>query len=107
MAAIRSDRRWWTTLGIGVVACVGCCAALPLLAAVGLAGSGALMIGVGWLEPIGVGLIAVGLIGVVVSRVRAGRRAGSCRADHGKGKSCTCAPPKPEPRVDPTSSTVH
>lgn len=107
MAAIRSDRRWWTTLGIGVVACVGCCAALPLLAAVGLAGSGALMIGVGWLEPIGVNLIAVGLIGLVVSRVRSRRRAGNGCADHGKEKSCTCVPPNPEPCVDPTSSAVH
>lgn len=86
---------------------MGCCAALPLLAAVGLAGSGALMIGVGWLEPIGVGLIAVGLIGLVASRVRAVRRGGDCCADRSNEGACACAVSDPEPRIDPTKSTLQ
>lgn len=79
MAAVkRSSRRWWAAVGVGAAACVGCCAAVPLLAAVGLAGSGAVLVGLGWLEPIGVALIIGGLIGLGVNRIRLRRGATSC-----------------------------
>lgn len=90
-AAKRSGSRWWATVCIGVVACLGCCAAVPLLASIGLAGSGILAVGSGWLELVGVSLIAIGLIGVVVSRRRADRSRGTCRADRDHDESCGCA----------------
>ncbi|CAJ1505380.1 hypothetical protein [[Mycobacterium] burgundiense] len=71
--AIRSGRRWWAVIGVGALACAGCCVVVPLLAAAGLAGSGALLVGAGWLEPIGFALVAVGVIGFVASRIRARR----------------------------------
>ena len=62
----RSGRRWSASIGFGALACLGCCVVVPVLAAAGVAGSG-LLLGTGWVEPLGFVLIAVGVVGGGVS----------------------------------------
>lgn len=88
-AANQSGRRSWAAIGIGVVACVGCCAALPLLAAFGLSASGTVLVGIGWLVPVGIALVLVGLVGVVVSRTRRPPGA-TCCVDRRQITRCSC-----------------
>lgn len=75
-------RRWWAQIGLGAVICVGCCLAQILIAA-GVLGGG---IAVG-LEPLGIALIAAGVIGLFWSRART-RRTG-CNGCTGSGCGCT------------------
>lgn len=103
----RSTKRWWALIGVGALACAACCVVVPVLAAVGIAGTGALLVGTGWAEPLGYGLIAIGLIGVVVSRLRARRRrSGGCpTGDH--GAACGCAASGSVLLDAPTNSAQH
>ncbi len=81
----RARKAWWASIGVGALACVGCCVVVPLLAAAGIAGGGMLLVGSRWLEPLGFALIAVGVVGVVVSQIRAYRRRGA--------DTCQCTRP--------------
>lgn len=101
----RARKAWWASIGVGALACVGCCVVVPLLAAAGIAGGGMLLVGSRWLEPLGFALIAVGVVGVVVSQIRAYRRRGAdtCQCTRpNTNTSCRCrrsqpaAPPAPD-----------
>ncbi|MBN3458461.1 hypothetical protein [Mycolicibacterium sp.] len=81
----RARKRWWTSIGVGALACVGCCVVVPLLATAGIAGSGILLVGARWLEPLGFALIAIGIVGVLGSQIRAYRRRGA--------DTCQCTRP--------------
>ncbi|WP_280504966.1 hypothetical protein [Nocardia farcinica] len=92
MAAENTARRWWGSIGAGVLLCVGCCLA-PLLIAAGVLGGGTLLVGLSWLEPVGFALIGVGVAGLIWSQRRVRRRkcgsgssSGSCG---GSGCGCT------------------
>lgn len=92
-AADKRSRRWWATVGVGAVACSACCVLAPMLIAVGFVGGGSLLASLHWLEPVGFALIAVGVLGVVATRVRARRQrrrgSGACSATG--DSSCGCA----------------
>lgn len=105
-AANRRRGRWWGVLiGAGVLTCAGCCLVVPLLAAAGIAGSGVLLVGAGWLEPIGFALIGLGVAGFVVTRIRARRRqSGVCSSSHAD-IGCGCARPDPIPPEMPSPTT--
>ncbi|WP_156371314.1 hypothetical protein [Nocardia arizonensis] len=95
-----TGRRWWVSIGLGAVLCVGCCL-IPILAAAGIMGGGALLVSVSWLEPVGFGLLALGAAGLVWSRIRSRRRGCAATADGyagGCGESgCGCTPPRRQP----------
>ena len=97
MAAVKkgSRARWWATIGIGAIACAGCCAIAPMLVAVGLVGGGALLAGAHWLEPLGFALIAIGVVGLVVTQTRKQRRRGNGRSCGGvdDAAACECCTP--------------
>lgn len=82
MAVERTQRRWWTSIGLGAVLCLGCCLA-PLLIAAGLLGGGAVLVTLSWVEPVGFALIGVGIVGLIWSR-----RRGRCRADDAEDSTC-------------------
>ncbi|WP_131811019.1 hypothetical protein [Mycolicibacterium fortuitum] len=46
----RARKAWWASIGVGALACVGCCVVVPLLAAAGIAGGGMLLVGSRWLD---------------------------------------------------------
>jgi len=69
--------------GLGLLACAVCCT-LPILGAIGV-GSGAMAF-FEILEPLSVGLIALGAIAAVITFVRLRRRA--CAAPAGQDASC-------------------
>ncbi|MET8654905.1 hypothetical protein [Nocardia aurea] len=90
MAAEQSKtaRRWWAPIGLGATLCVACCLA-PILLAAGLLGSGTLLVSLSWLEPLGFGLLAIGVAGLIWSRTRA-RRTG-CATESGTTDPGGCA----------------
>ncbi|WP_395115813.1 hypothetical protein [Antrihabitans spumae] len=73
-------------VGLGAFACLACCA-LPILVGAGLLGGGLASIVAGWLEPVGIALLALRaplpLLGVLRSR----RHGSSCAAEESR---CTC-----------------
>ncbi|MET9284596.1 hypothetical protein [Nocardia beijingensis] len=93
MAPETETRRWWVSVGAGLVLCVGCCLA-PLLIAAGIAGSGMLLVSLSWLEPLGFALIVLGVAGLGWSRLRA-RCGGSTSTDMADSScastGCGCA----------------
>ncbi|MEU2034481.1 hypothetical protein [Nocardia amamiensis] len=78
-------RRWWAPIGLGALLCVGCCS-VPLLIAAGVLGGGITLVSLSWLEPLGIALVAAGMVGLLWTRARA-RRTG-CTAT---GTSSGCA----------------
>ncbi|TQM32927.1 hypothetical protein [Nocardia bhagyanarayanae] len=67
-----AETRWWAPIGAGALLCLGCCVA-PLLIVAGVLGSGTLLVGLSWLQPLGFALIGIGVAGLLWSRLRAGR----------------------------------
>ncbi|WP_156370755.1 hypothetical protein [Nocardia arizonensis] len=82
----KTRRGWWASIGLGALLCVGCCL-IPILAAAGIMGGGALLLSVSWLEPIGFALLAIGAAGLVWSRSRSRRRGCGTTTD-GSGGGC-------------------
>ena len=70
----RLRTRWWATIGVGALACVACCVLVPTLAVAGFIGSGLLLVGAEWLEPLGFALVAMGVVALLVAQVRSYRR---------------------------------
>ena len=92
-AAERQVRnRWWATIGVGALACAACCVLVPTLAAAGVIGSGLLRVGAEWREALGFTLVAIGVVGLLVTQVRSYRR--RCAVDGGcsghVGSACGC-----------------
>lgn len=85
IAESTTGRRWWAPIGAGAVLCLACCLA-PALVAAGALGGGTLLVSLSWLEPLGVGLLVLGIAGLIWSRARA-RRSGCADADR-TGSSC-------------------
>lgn len=81
----RGGRRWWASIGAGIVMCAGCCAA-PLLITAGILGGGTVLVGLSWAEPLGFALIGVGVAGLVWSRRRARQR--DCGGTDSQGRAC-------------------
>ncbi|MEU4711069.1 hypothetical protein AB0G00_32040 [Nocardia salmonicida] len=96
MAAEKATTKpWWTSVGVGTLICVGCCA-VPLLIAAGLVGGGSLLVAVSWLEPFGFALILLGGVGLVWTRARSRRTGcagtGGCApAGQSAATGCGCA----------------
>lgn len=85
-------KRWWAAIGLGAFACASCCLVAPLLAAIGLAGTGALLTAAHWLQPVGYALIAVGLGGLVVTQGRSyRRRSAGIGCSDSEAAECSCA----------------
>lgn len=91
----RSSRRWWTLIGAGTLICASCCLLVPLLAAAGIAGSAALLISAGRLETIGFALVALGVAGFVLMRIRARRSQDLACSPADDGPGCGCMPSDP------------
>jgi len=90
-AVRRGFKVWMVVGGAGLLACVVCCA-VPILGAVGLVSG--VMVGLEVLEPLSVGLLALGAIAAVVTFVRS-RRSGcakpaSAGASCSAGRACGC-----------------
>ena len=101
----RDRKRWWATIGAGTLACIGCCALIPALAATGLAGSGVLLVGARWFEPVGFALIIIGIVGLVLSWIQTRRRRAAhagCSSNTGSAESCGCI--TEQPTAPPTGS---
>ena len=79
--------------GLGLLACAAC-GALPILGALGV--SGGLMAASLYLEPLGMGVLAVAAVVAVVSLVRTRARGGGCGPAGGgscaRDGGCGCAP---------------
>jgi hypothetical protein len=87
----QTRRRWWASVGVGALACLAACVGIPTLAAAGIAGGGLLLAGAKWAEPVGFGLIIVGVAGLVVSRIRARRHpSGESCSGRTDGSACAC-----------------
>ncbi|MCP9276329.1 hypothetical protein [Mycolicibacterium arenosum] len=104
MAAAKrvSGKRWWASIGVGAAACVACCTVVPMFIAGGLVGSGVLLAGAKWFEPVGFALIAIGIVGLAVTWIR-NRRRGSAGWPDECGTGCGCAPTE---SVAPSSDLV-
>lgn len=92
-AETRARKRWWATIGAGGLACVGCCALIPALAATGIAGSGVLLVGARWFEPVGFALIIIGIVGLVlpwIQTLRRRRAHAGCSSNTSSAESCGC-----------------
>ncbi len=103
----RTRKRCWTSIGVGALACVSWCLVVPLRAAAGIAGSGMLLVGARWLEPLGFALIAIGIVGVVVSQIRAYRRraADTCQCT-GPNTNTGCRCRRSQPAATPAPDHV-
>ena len=78
--------RWGlSAIGLGVVACVGCCA-LPLLAAGSIVDGGLALMHDSCLAPVAILLLAVGLAALALW-IHRSRRKAKCRSD----ADCECA----------------
>ncbi|WP_067466453.1 hypothetical protein [Nocardia amamiensis] len=84
-------RRWLAPIGLGAL-CVGCCV-VPLLIAAGVLGGGLALVSLSWLQPVGIALVAVGMVGLLWARARARRTGctatGTSRDCAGSGCRCT------------------
>jgi mercuric ion transport protein len=82
----RATTRWGlSAIGLGVVACVGCCA-LPVLAAGGIVGGGLALMHDSCLAPLAILLLVVGLAALALW-IRRSRRKAKC----GGEADCGCA----------------
>ena len=89
----RTTRRWGlSAIGLGVVACVGCCA-LPLLAAGSIVGGGLALMHDSCLAPLAILLLVVGLA-ALAQWIRRSRRKAKC----GSETDCGC-PSETEPKM--------
>jgi MerR family regulatory protein len=108
-----NSKRWWTLpLGLGALLYIGACA-LALLAAAGIAAACEWRPGAPWLEPIGVALVVISIIGTALAYRRARRCATPLgRADGSEqGRGCGTSTNRPAevsapPRRTNTASRV-
>lgn len=104
-AETHARKRWWATIAAGALACAGCFVFIPALAATGIAGSGALLVGASWFEPVGFALIVIGIVGLVLSWIQTRRRRRThvaCSSSTEREESCGCV--AEQPTAPPTGS---